>query len=317
MIKYSLKKMVQMVIVMVIISVLSFGIIYLAPGDVSSMYIRPDMSEQEKEAIRDRLGVNDPFLTQYTRWASSAIKGDFGVSYANKRPVLPQFASRLPATFMLMGSALVISIVLAVILGLIAGLKRNSWADKIISSLAYVGMSVPSFWLGIMLIIVFATMLKILPLGGMHTVGEASPLDTVKHMVLPCITLCMGNMASFIRYVRSNTIREMSEEYVLTAKSKGTSDYKILWKHVLKNTLLPIITLIGMNLASVVCGSFIIETVFGWPGVGTFVMAAVTARDYPVIMFFILFSGAVLVIGNFIADIVYGIVDPRIRRGAK
>lgn len=315
MIRYCLKKVIQVMIVMFVISFLAFGIIYLAPGDVSAMYIRPDMTEQQKEEIRERLGVNDSMTAQYIRWGSKAIKGDFGNSFANKKPVLPQFTKRLPATMLLMGSSLVLSVFLAIVLGLIAGLRKNQWLDKLISALAYIGMSVPSFWLGILLIIFFATMLHVLPIGGMHTTGVNTLPDTLKHMIMPCITLCLGNMASFIRYVRSNTIREMNEEYVLTAKSKGSTEYAILWKHILKNTLLPVITLVGMNLATIVCGSFIVETIFGWPGVGTYVMSAIIARDYPVIMFFILFSGLILVIGNFIADVIYGLVDPRIRKG--
>ena len=208
-----------------------------------------------------------------------------------------------------------LSVLLAIPLGLWAGYKKNTWIDNLISGVAYIGMSMPSFWLGMLLIIVFAANLHILPSSGMHTVGVDSTIDTIKHMIMPCITLSLGNLAIFIRYIRSNTVGQLGEEYVLVAKAKGTSGGKLLKRHVLKNTLLPIITLLGMNMASVVCGSFIIESVFGWPGIGTLAMEAIGTRDYPVIMAYVMLSGFILVVGNFVADILYAFADPRIKRG--
>ena len=207
---------------------------------------------------------------------------------------------RLPATIILMGSSMILSLLLAIPLGLWSGYKKNSWLDNLISSLAYMGMSIPSFWFGMLLIIVFAAVLKVLPSSGMHTVGNVSAFDTFQHMILPCITLSIGHVAVYIRYIRANTIGQLSEEYVLTAEAKGDSQTKILFRHVLKNTLLPIITLMGMNLASLVCGSFIVES---------------GSRDYPVIMAYVMLSGFLLVVGNFIADLLYAFVDPRIKRG--
>ena len=256
-------------------------------------------------------------IEQYGTWLKMALRGNWGMSYSNHKDVVSLFKSRLPATISLMGSALVLSVVLAIPLGLISGLKKNTWIDNLISGISYVGMSIPSFWLGMLLIIFFSATLGLLPSSGMHTIGENSIWDTIKHMILPCTTLCLGNMAIFIRYMRANTIGELSEEYILTAISKGTPSLQILKKHVLRNVLLPIITLVGMNIGLVVCGSFIIESVFGWPGIGTLAMAAINARDYPVIMAYIMFSGLIIVIGNFIADILYAIADPRIKRGVR
>ena len=210
---------------------------------------------------------------------------------------------------------MILSFVLAIPLGLWAGLKKNTWIDNLISSLSYVGMSVPSFWLGMLLIILFTAKLGILPSSGMHTVGQNSVFDTFKHMIMPCITLSLGHLATYIRYIRANTVGQLGEEYVLTAKAKGTPGRKILFRHVMKNTLLPIITLMGMNLASLICGSVIIESVFGWPGIGTLAMSAIGVRDYPMIMAYIMMSGFILVVGNFLADMLYAVVDPRIKRG--
>lgn len=313
--KFCLTKIIQLLVVMILISFFAFAVIYIAPGDISSMYIRVDMTEEQKDEVRADLGLDKSMTEQYLNWAKLAVKGDFGVSLANKKSVTPQIAKRLPATLLLMGVSLVLSVLLSIPLGLWAGFKKNTWIDSLISGVAYVGMSIPSFWLGMLLIIVFAAKLHILPSSGMHTVGMNSVIDTIKHMIMPCITLSLGTLAIFIRYIRANTIGELNEEYVLAAKARGTADSKILSRHILKNTLLPIITLLGMNLASLVCGSFIVETVFGWPGIGTLAMEAIGARDYPVIMAYVMLSGFILVVGNFVADLLYAFADPRIKRG--
>ena len=313
--KYCGKKIIETLIVMLLISFFSFAIIYIAPGDISSMYITADMSEAEREAVLEKLGANKSLPEQYLGWLEKAVHGDFGVSLSNKASVAPQLMRRLPTTILLMGCALLLSLLLAIPLGLWAGYKKNGIVDNVISFISYIGMSIPSFWLGMLLIILFTAKLRILPSGGMHTVGKESLLDTIQHLIMPSLTLSLGTLATFIRYIRTNTIGELAEEYVLTAEAKGTTAPNILRKHILKNTLLPIITLLGMNLASLVCGSFIIESVFGWPGIGMFAMSAIGQRDYPIIMAYIMLSGFILVMGNLLADILYAFADPRIKRG--
>lgn len=313
--KYCVKKIIETLIVMLLISFFSFSIIYIAPGDISSMYITSDMSEEEIAIVEEKLGTNQSLPEQYIGWLEAALHGDFGVSLSNKSSVAPQLLRRLPTTIVLMGTALILSLVIAIPLGLWAGYKKNGCVDNVISFLSYIGMSIPSFWLGMLLIILFTAKLHILPSGGMHTVGKESVIDTIQHLIMPSLTLSLGTIATFIRYIRTNTIGQLAEEYVLTAEAKGTTAFNILRRHVLKNTLLPIITLLGMNLASLVCGSFIVESVFGWPGIGMFAMSAIGARDYPVIMAYIMLSGFILVIGNLLADILYAFADPRIKRG--
>lgn len=315
MLKIVLKKVGQVVIVMLLISFFSFAIIDLAPGDISSMYLSPDMTEAEQQAVKEMLGLDKSMPEQYLAWLGEALKGNFGQSLAYKQPVMPMLTKRLPDTILLMGSSLLVSLVISVPLGLIAGYKKNTWIDNLISGFAYFGMSVPNFYFGMLLIILFSATLHWLPTSGMHTVGVNTAWDTFLHMIMPVMTMALGSMASKVRYVRANTIGQLSEEYVLAAKAKGTAPMTILFRHVLKNTLLPIITIIGMNMASLVCGSFIIESVFGWPGIGSFAMEAIGKRDYPVIMAYIMLSGFILVMGNFIADILYSFADPRIKRG--
>ena len=315
MLKYCLKKIGQLAIVMLLISFFSFAIIDLAPGDISSMYLTPDMTEAERQLITEQLGLDKSMPAQYWGWLTEALQGNFGVSLSYNTPVAPMLLRRLPSTILLMGVSLLVSLALAIPLGLIAGYKKNTWADNLISSFAYFGMSIPSFYFGMLMIILFTATLHWLPSSGMHSVGVDTPLDTLQHMIMPVLTMALGTMASKIRYVRANTIGQLSEEYVLASKAKGCTPAQILRKHVLKNTLLPIITILGMNMASLVCGSFIIESVFGWPGVGSFAMEAIGKRDYPVIMAYIMLSGFILVVGNFVADILYSFADPRIKRG--
>ena len=315
MLKYCLKKIGQLAIVMLLIPFFSFAIIDLAPGDISSMYLTPDMTEAERQLITEKLGLDKSMPEQYWGWLTEALQGNFGVSLSYNTPVAPMLLRRLPSTILLMGVSLLVSLALAIPLGLIAGYKKNTWADNLISSFAYFGMSIPSFYFGMLMIILFTATLHWLPSSGMHSVGVDTPLDTLQHMIMPVLTMALGTMASKIRYVRANTIGQLSEEYVLASKAKGCTPTQILRKHVLKNTLLPIITILGMNMASLVCGSFIIESVFGWPGVGSFAMEAIGKRDYPVIMAYIMLSGFILVVGNFVADILYSFADPRIKRG--
>ena len=315
MLKYCLKKIGQLAIVMLLISFFSFAIIDLAPGDISSMYLTPDMTEAERQLITEKLGLDKSMPEQYWGWLTEALQGNFGVSLSYNTPVAPMLLRRLPSTILLMGVSLLVSLALAIPLGLIAGYKKNTWADNLISSFAYFGMSIPSFYFGMLMIILFTATLHWLPSSGMHSVGVNTPLDTLQHMIMPVLTMALGTMAAKIRYVRANTIGQLSEEYVLASKAKGCTPAQILRKHVLKNTLLPIITILGMNMASLVCGSFIIESVFGWPGVGSFAMEAIGKRDYPVIMAYIMLSGFILVVGNFVADILYSFADPRIKRG--
>ena len=256
-------------------------------------------------------------MEQYLTWAGHVLRGDFGTSISQNRPVAQMIGERLPATLLLMGTSLLISLVAAIPLGLWAGMKKNKMADNVIGILSYIGISVPPFWLAMIFIILFALKFQIFPSGGMRSVNVNTTADLLMHLVLPAIVLSLNNMAVFTRYIRANTISQLEEDYVLTAVSKGTNKTKVLFRHVLKNCLLPIITLAGINIAGLVCGSFVVETVFSWPGIGRLAMDAVNARDYPIIMGFTMFSCIILLLGNFLADILYAVADPRIRQGMR
>lgn len=315
--KMILKRCLEAILVLFLVSILTYAIAYFAPGDPADMYIRPGMSEEQKEHIREVLGVDGNLGEQYLGWIKQVVKGDFGVSSFDQKEILPQIVERIPATVLLMGSALVLAIIISIFLGLLAGYKKDTWVDKVICGVTYIGMSMPAFWLGIVMILAFSLKLNLFPTNGMNTIGVHTFGDTLHHLVLPVLTLCFANIASYTQYIRSSTISELEEEYVLTAMAKGTGKWQVLSRHVLKNSLLPIITLTGMSLASLVGGSFVIESVFGWPGLGTLAMTAINRRDYTMIMAFTMISCAALVIGNFLADMLYMVVDPRIRQGMR
>lgn len=317
---FILKRLFQMIFVLILVSVFSFSIIYFAPGDPLYMYMTPGMTnhkmtEEELDDLRETLGLNGTATEQYVGWAKKTLEGNWGTSIANRQPVKDQILEKLPSTVGLMGASLLISLIVAIPLGLLAGTHKNRWLDSLISGFTYLGISVPAFWFGIMLIIVFALKLKILPSSGMRTIGVNSALDVIKHGILPATVLSVNNMAVFVRYIRSNTINQLEEEYVLTAISKGASKRRIMFGHVLKNCMLPIITLVGANFGMLVTGSFIVETVFGWPGLGTLGMSAINNRDYPMIMGITMLSSIILLLGNFLADLLYGFADPRIKQG--
>ncbi|KMZ54227.1 ABC transporter permease [Dorea sp. D27] len=317
---YLLKRILQMAAVFVLVSMFAFAIIYFAPGDPLYMYTSPGkssfkMSEEQLDTLREDLGLTGNVVHQYVSWAGKTLTGDWGISLNNFLPVRPQILERLPGTIGLMAASLVLSVILAVPLGLAAGTHKNKWIDNIISGVSYVGISIPSFWFALLLIIVFSLRLGLFPSSGMRTMGADSAADVIWHGVLPATVLAVNNTAVFVRYMRSNTINQLEEEYVLTAASKGASKRQILKSHVLKNCLLPIITIVGMNFGTLITGSFIVESVFGWPGLGTLCMTAINNRDYPMIMGIIMLSCTILLIGNFLADMLYGFADPRIKQG--
>ena len=313
--KYILKRLLELIPVLILVSLFSFFIIQASPGDPIDNYVRPGMTEEQIEDIKEEYELNGTLAQQYFRWMSHIMRGDLGTSIHQNRPVVDIIAERLPATLMLMGTALVFSLIVAIPLGLWAGLRKNKRSDNIISLISYLGISIPPFWLAMIGIILFSLKLHLLPSGGVHTVNVNTAADLLWHMILPAFVLSLNNMAIFTRYIRSNTISQLEEDYVQTAMAKGTGKRKILFRHVLKNCLLPIITLAGINIAGLVCGSFVVETIFSWPGIGRLAMDAVGNRDFPLIMGYTMFSCIILIFGNLIADVLYAVADPRIRQG--
>lgn len=311
--RYILKRTLQAIPMLIFISILSFLLIKMAPGDPVRSYVTPNMSAEDVERVRVNLGLDKPVPMQYVAWLKNVLKGDFGYSLINYRSVSHQIKERIPATLLLMGTSLITAIIFGITFGLIAAYNKNKWIDNIISIISYIGISIPSFWFAMILIVIFSQKLRLLPSVGMHTIGINSTLDVIKHTIMPATVLSFQNFAVITRYIRSKAITEMKEDYVRTAIGKGISSRKVFGTHILKNTLLPIITIIGMSLPNLIAGAFITETIFGWPGMGRLGINAIFSFDYPLIMAITMISALMLILGNLIADILYGVVDPRIK----
>lgn len=261
--KHIISRILFFIPILLIVSIFSFSLVFLAPGDPAASYRTPDMTEEEYEQLKTELGYNDPIPVQYGRWLVKVLHGDFGISTSNKTRVFTLIMQKLPATVGLMGASIIFSLVVSIPLGMLAGYKQGSIFDRIISFFNYVGISIPSFWFGIMLIVLMSLRLHWLPSSGMRTTGVNSFWDLAAHAVMPVMVLSIGKVSIYARYVRSETIKQLSEDYVLSAIAKGAGRMYILFHHVLKNCLLPIITLVGMNMGSLVSGAYIVEYLFG------------------------------------------------------
>lgn len=307
-------RFVQCVLTLFVVSILCFALTKAAPGDPVLTYVEPNMSEEYIQTLRESLGLTKPLYEQYFLWLGRILQGNFGNSLMNKRPVLTQIMERLPATMLLMGTSMLLGFLIAIVLGLYSGKNKNGWLDKIVSLLCYIGISIPTFWFGIMAIYLFSVHFNLLPSIGMYS-GDARTLgDLILHLIMPCSVLTFTNAAQYIRYLRSSTITEMSADYVMVQRAYGMKDSEILFRHVLKNAILPMITVLGMSLQSLVSGAIITEQVFAWPGIGQLAVTAVTQFDYPLIMGITMFTALLVVVGNLLADVLYAVFDPRIRK---
>jgi len=307
------KRLIQTIPLLFFVSVVCFALIKMAPGDPVMSFVTPNMHKEDIERVRANLGLDKPAHVQYWLWLKELLKGNLGYSLVNHQPVAKLILERLPATAGLMGSAILLAVILAIPLGLIAGAFHNKWVDRIITFMSYIGISVPVFWLAILLIYLFAVKLDWLPSMGMRTIGVNSAADVIQHGILPVSVLAFSFLSSYVRYVRSSTIGQLREDYVQIQYAYGSIRRVVLFRHVLKHVLLPIITLLGMSLADLVTGAIVTETVFSWPGIGSLGVTAIRGMDYPIIMGITLFSALLLIIGNLLADVLYGYADPRIK----
>ena len=312
---YITRRMAQMAPLMVGISIVVFALIQAAPGGPeaallsSGRFVDPSVVE----AYRIKLGVDQPVPVQYLRWAATALTGDLGVSYATTRPVVRMIGERLPATLELMASAFLLAAFLAAAIGLASALRPHSWIDLVGTGSSFVGIAMPVFWLALILQLAFAVELGWLPVSGTHTVGTASLRDHLAHLLLPTIVLASRYVASWSRYFRASLISALESDYVRTARAQGLSETRVLFVHAVRNALVPVVSVMALTLADLVSGAVITETVFAWPGIGRLFVQAMFARDYPVLMGVLLMGSATVIVFNLVADVAYGLLDPRIR----
>lgn len=288
-----------------------FFLIHLVPGDPVRVMLGVDATQEEVDAIREKLGLDRPLLTQLLYFLRNLARGDLGESIYFRLPVLSLLLSRLGATVELAGVALLIAVVVAIPLGVVAAVRRYSLVDSISSMMALAGVSLPSFWLGILLLYFFAVKWRVLPLTG--RVGPPWTVEGLRHILLPGMTLGAGLVASTTRLTRASMLEVLNQDFMRTARAKGLREAVVIYKHGLKNALIPIVTNLGLQMGVVLGGAFLTETVFAWPGIGRLTVQAILRRDFPIIQGTTLFLAAGFVLINILVDIVYVLLDPRIR----
>lgn len=312
---YILRRLLQGIVLLWIVSVITFVLIHMAPGGPALLQ-NPDLSREQIARFRAQLGLEDPLPVQYARWLRGVVRGDLGRSYNTVERVDRLVVTRLPNTLLLTGVALILALLVAVPLGVASATQRNTAFDRIVAGFTFLGISTPVFWLGIVLIVLFSVQLRALPAGGMYTIGAPFSLgDRLQHLVMPVLVLAMANLAEVTRYTRSAMIGALGEDYVRTAHAKGLAAPTVLFRHALRNALIPVITIVGVYLPRAVSGAAITETVFSWPGMGQLAVQSAATRDYPVVLGATLAVAVVVVASSLLTDLAYGYFDPRIRMG--
>lgn len=302
--KFILKRLCTLIPVLIIVSILVFLMVHVMPGDPARIMAGDTATEQDVEKIRVAYGFDRPLYEQYFRYIGKALHGDFGTSFRTGRPVAQEIAIRFPNTMLLAVAAIVISIVFGIGIGLISATKRNSIFDSVSMVLALVGLSIPPFYLGLMLMLIFCVILKWLPI-----TAEVSFIG----MILPSLTLSARSLATIARMTRSSMLEVMSQDYILTAKAQGFSSRKVIFSHALKNAMNSIVTVAGIQFGTLLGGSVITEKVYGWPGLGELVITAIKARDFPVVQTTILVIAVSFVVVNLFVDVLYVLINPRIK----
>lgn len=314
MLRYIIKRILQAIPLLIIITLICFTLINLAPYDAMDAITTPEMSQAEIEAKREAYGLNDPVYVQYTRWLGNVLRGEFGNSLLSHTSIKYDLAIRIPNTIKLVLPAYLTAYLLSIVLGLIAGSHQGRWQDKLIDGLCSIGIATPTFWFAMILMYLLGYKYKLFPLMGMHTIGmEDSFVDFLRHFVMPYMVLIIAFLPDLTRYVRASTISQMKEDYVLVQKAFGAKKSEILFKHVGRNVLIPLITKLGMSLPLLVTGAVITETIFSWPGIGSYFVKAIQAMDYPIIMSVLILSSTLVILGNLLSDILYCLTDPRIK----
>jgi peptide/nickel transport system permease protein len=301
--QFVFRRLLEVVVVVFLALTVVFSLQFLA-GDPVMLFLPPDTTKEQIEEFREKLGLNDPWLVQYTRFMWGALRGDFGYSLRQGEPALHLVLDRLPATLSLTGVAMLLALVIAIPVGVISAARRNSWFDHLGIGATVLGQAIPGFWLGLMLIYVFAVWLNILPVSGRGTWA---------HYIMPSITLAAFVAARFARMTRSMMLDVLGQDYIRTAHAKGLAPPRVLYKHALKNASLPIVTLLALQLGGLLGGAVITETIFAWPGVGLLLVQALLNRDFPVVLVGVFVTAVIYSVLNLAADMAYAWLNPRIR----
>jgi len=313
--RYLIRRLLQAIPTLWAVSIVMFGIIHLAPGGPMAMYAAdPNVDQAELDRIEERLGLNDPLPIQYAKWLKGMVTGEWGISYKFGRDVTAVLGDRIWPSIQLVGVSLIIALVFSIPLGVFTALYRHRFVQYISNTIAMLGVSIPTFWLGMVILLVFSCKLRIIPSGGMMTIGiEGFDLwDRLYHLLPPAAVLATLHVAGWSRYVRSSMLEVIGQDYIRTARSKGLTERGVIYGHALKNALLPLVTLVGLQGGRLIGGAMITEVVFAWPGMGRLLAESLSGRDYPVLMASFMLMSVLVIFGNLMSDLSYGIVDPRI-----
>jgi peptide/nickel transport system permease protein len=302
--------------VLIGISLILFMVIHLAPGGPMDVYAdNPSVTPAALERIAEAYGLNQPLPVQYGRWMRAMLTGDWGYSIRTGRPVLTEIAERLGPTLLLGGTAMGMALLLSTALGVVSAATAGRWPDRVIGGFTLAGLSIPVFWLALVMQLVFSVALGWLPSGGLQTIGVEAASDRLAHLVMPAAVLAIATTASWSRYIRAGMLGALDQDYIRTARAKGLSETTVLLRHALRNAIIPAVSIIALDLASVISGAVITEAIFGWPGIGSLFVQSMDGRDYPVLMGVLMMGSAAVIIGNIVADLAQAALDPRIRYG--
>ena len=341
---YIVRRLIQAIPMLIIVSILLFALVNIAPGGPMSAYSRSNrIPPEKKEAIRRSFGLDKPLPIQYIVWLvgndwmpidtdgngitdsygtrKGVLRGDFGFSYRNREPVIDVILDRLPNTIYLMTVTLIVVGIVAIPIGIISAVKQYSKFDLTATTLSFMGQAIPEFWLGLLLILIFYATLEnpftgepLFPPGGMYTIGEEFSIwDRIHHLILPVTMGMVGWVAWYSRFLRSSMLDVINQDYIRTARAKGQVERKVLYKHGLKNALIPLVTMFALDFPYIFAGSLYVELIFSWPGMGRLYYNAATARDYPILLAVLIIGAAIIMLSNLLADIAYGFLDPRVR----
>lgn len=302
--KYIIRRLLLLIPVILGVTFLVFGIMYLTPGDPAKLILGETAPPAQVEALREEMGLNQPFIVQYVKYIAKAVTGDFGRSYQSNRPVFNEVFSRFPATLKLTTAAMLLAVIIGIPVGIISATKQYTATDSITMILALIGVSMPVFWLGLMLILVFSVYFRILPSSGS---------ETLKHLILPAFTLGISSAAIITRMTRSSMLEVIRQDYIRTARSKGVAEKVVINKHALKNALIPVVTVVGLQFGSLLGGAVLTETVFSWPGVGRLMVDAIRKQDTPTVLASVIFISVTFSFVNLFVDLLYAYIDPRIK----
>jgi len=310
---YALRRLFLAVPVLFGVSVLVFAVLHLAPGDPAAIMLGAQATKEDVVRLHRDLGLDQPLVIQYVRWMGHVAQGDLGRSIPLGRAVLPEVLLRFKATLVLTAGALLIAILLGLAAGIVSAVKQYTWLDRISMGVAVTGVSLPVFWTGIMLILLFALQLRWFPSSGMSSPYGSGVADVLWHLVLPAVTLGTASAAALARLTRSSVLEIIRQDYVRSARAKGLAERAVIARHVLKNAINPIITVLGLQVGFLLGGAILTETVFSWPGLGSMMVRAIQARDYPLVQGGVLLIAATFVLVNLVVDLLYAVFDPRIR----